>query len=100
MGWRTVPNIFPEYAELSSEARYHLFEGYGVGRYKTKPSGKMYKKVQVEHDPSGDKFHRLLLILGFANWHNKFCIRNLSKHVKVWRRRCDLSGKDSKNKPN
>jgi len=70
--WVTVPNHFPDSGDLSNETWYHLFEGYGVGDYETKHSGKHYKKVRTMYCDSVDN---LLFYLGYDNWHKKWKIR-------------------------
>jgi len=70
--WVTVPNHFPEPDDLSSETWYHLFEGYCVGEYETKPSGKYYKKVRTMYCDSVDN---LMSYLGYYNWHKEWKIR-------------------------
>ena len=70
--WVTVPNHFPDSEDLSSEAWYHLVEGYCVGEYETKSSGKYYKKVRTMYCDSVDS---LLYYLGYSNWQTKWKIR-------------------------
>lgn len=69
--WVTVPNNFPEPDDLTNEDRYHLFEGYCVGDYETKPSGKHYKKVRTIYCDSIDN---LLMYCGYDKWHEKYKI--------------------------
>lgn len=74
MSWKTVPNIFPDYDDLSDESKYHLREGYGVYGYESKPSGKFYKKIKV--DGSGDgAFGHLLWYMGYSEWWNKYKLK-------------------------
>jgi len=67
--WKTVPNFFPDEDELHPETLYHLAEGFGITEYKTKLSGKYYKRVWTN---SEHRTMRLIAFLGFKNWHEEW----------------------------
>ncbi len=79
--WKTVPDFFPEPHELSADDWYRLREGYGVGSYETRRSGKHYKRVRVDGD-----FCNLLAYLGFAEWWKYWRLRRFL-WIRYWVRR-------------
>ena len=69
--WKTVPNFFPDYDDLSNETKYHLNEGFGVSEYVTKRSGRYYKKVKMMYQRS-DNFYSLIRYLDYDKWWERW----------------------------
>lgn len=68
MPWKTVPNILPDYDDLSGDVRYDLAEGHGIDGYRTKKSGTHYKKIHVD---SRDELITVLNFFGLSFWWKK-----------------------------
>ena len=67
--WVTVPNHFPNPEDLTYDDWFQLIEGYGVGSFETKTSGKHYMKVRTK---DGDDVDALIRYLGYDKWHEKW----------------------------
>ena len=85
--WLTVPNIFPDPEDISNKTWYYLSEGYCVGDYESKESGKYYKKIRTKYCDSVDN---LLYALGYKDWYKEYKIeRNPVKRFLfgAWKRK-------------